>query len=153
MTDAPERPATRGQEQSGRFAPGQSGNPAGRPKGTRHQALVALDAIGAEGAERVLRRVMAMADNGDLKACELILTRLWPPRRSRPVLLELPSMHTAADLIPALGALIAALGSGQISPEEANSVASVLEVHRKAIETIELDTRIAALEGRVTAAS
>ena len=34
------------------FKPGQSGNPRGKPPGTRHAALLVLDAIGAEGAPR-----------------------------------------------------------------------------------------------------
>ena len=49
---------TTGPKQTGRrFAKGTSGNPKGRPRGSRHTALLALDAIGAEGAEDVLRSV------------------------------------------------------------------------------------------------
>ena len=42
-----------------RFKPGQSGNPEGRPAGSRSAALVALDALGEESASDI---VQAMID-------------------------------------------------------------------------------------------
>ena len=44
--------------------------------------------------------------------------------------------------------LAASVGAGDLSPEEAQAVAGVLEVQRKALETAELERRIAALEQR-----
>ena len=43
-------PETAERATGGRFAPGNPGGP-GRPKGTRHKALLALEAIGSEAAE------------------------------------------------------------------------------------------------------
>ena len=54
------------------FAPGRSGNPAGRPKALQ-AALLALDAIGAKAAEDVMRSVVTAAKNGDMRpqtSCE-----------------------------------------------------------------------------------
>src|ERR1035437_3151830 len=88
-----------GDKQRGRpWQPGQSGNPAGKPPGARHAALVALDAIGAEGAEAVLRSVLQAAQGGDVRAADILLRRLWPERKGRPVVLDLPTMKSAADL-------------------------------------------------------
>jgi hypothetical protein len=39
-----------------------------------------------------------------------------------------------------------AVGAGDITPDEGHAMASILEAKRKAIETIELESRIAALE-------
>jgi hypothetical protein len=66
MTGSTTRPETTGQKQRGRWRPGQSGNPAGRPSGRRHAALAALDAIGAEAAAEVMRAVVAAAKEGDM---------------------------------------------------------------------------------------
>lgn len=137
---------TTGRDQAGRFVPGRSGNPAGRPKGARHAALVALDAIGAEGAERVLRKVLDLAEQGDLKAADILLRRLWPERKGRPVNLDLPPVRQAADLPAALGRIAQAVAEGEITPEEAQALASVLEAQRRAIELCELERRVAALE-------
>ena len=157
MADAPEgaaAPFATGRETAaaagrraagGRFAPGNPGGP-GRPKGARHAALAALDAIGTEAAEEVLRRVVEDAKAGDLRAAEILLRRLWPERRGRPVELDLPPVATVADFVAALAAVVKAVASGVLTPEEAQAVCAVLESQRRAIETAELEARVAALE-------
>ena len=42
-------PAKTGAKQEGRFQPDQSGNPPGRPRGSRNGATIALEALGGEG--------------------------------------------------------------------------------------------------------
>jgi hypothetical protein len=39
-------------------------------------------------------------------------------------------------------------GQGELTPEEAASVVAVLEIRRKALETVEIERRVAALEQR-----
>jgi hypothetical protein len=136
----------------GRFAPGNPGGP-GRPRGARHAALAALDAIGAEAAEDVLRAVVDSARGGDLRAAEVLLRRLWPERKGRPIEVALPPVASAADLVPALAAVVAAMGRGELTPEEAQAMCAVLETQRKAIETAELEARVAALEECVPGAA
>jgi hypothetical protein len=137
-----------GPQQRGRFQPGQSGNPSGRPRGSRHAALVTLDAIGIEGAEKVMRKVQEMAEAGDMRAAELLLKRIWPERKGRPVEMELPALNTAADLPKALAVVAAEMAAGNVTPEEAGAVAAVVEAQRRALETEDLAARIAALEAR-----
>jgi hypothetical protein len=134
-----------GRAQAGRFAPGNPGGP-GRPKGARHAALAALDMIGNAAAEAVLRTVVGAAKGGDLRAAEILLRRLWPERKGRPIEFELPAMASAADLVHALAAVAGAMGRGELTAEEAQAVASVLEAQRRAIETAGLEQRVAALE-------
>ncbi|MBI0538959.1 hypothetical protein D9599_25735 [Roseomonas sp. KE2513] len=128
------------------FQPGQSGNPAGRPKGSRHAALLALDAIGQEAAADVLRKVVEDAKGGDLRASEILLRRLWPERKGRPIALDLPPLEKAADVVAGLAVVAAAMASGDLTPDEASAVAGVLEGQRRAIETNDLEARLAALE-------
>jgi hypothetical protein len=130
------------------FRPGQSGNPTGRPPGSRHAALVALDAIGTEGGEDVLRSVVEAAKGGDMRAAEILLRRLWPERKGRPVLLDLPRVQTAGDVSAALAAVTDAVAAGSLSPEEGAAFAGILEAQRRAVETEDLQRRIAALEER-----
>jgi hypothetical protein len=138
-----------GPKQRGRpFVPGQSGNPHGKPKGAKHTALLALDAIGAEGAEAVLRKTVEAAQAGDIRAAEVLLSRVWPARKSRPVEIALPALKTAADLAGAMSTVIAAAAAGTVTLDEAQALAGLLELHRKAIEVADLDARVRALEGR-----
>ncbi len=133
----------RGQrDDRGRF---RSGNP-GRPRGSRHAALVALDHIGEEGAEDVMRAVLDAARGGDMRAADILLRRLWPERKGRPVQFDLPPLVTAADGAQATGAVAAAVASGHLSPEEGQAVAAIVEAHRRAVETVELAERLAQLE-------
>ncbi len=136
-------------KQRGRPWPkGASGNPAGRPPGARHEALKALDAIGSDGAAEVMRAVVDAAKGGDMRAADILLRRLWPERKGRPVTLDLPALTTAAGVADALAAVATAVAAGEVSPEEGQAVAGILETQRRAIETAELEARIAALEAR-----
>jgi hypothetical protein len=51
--------------------------------------------------------------------------------------------------VAALGAVVASLTSGDLTPEEATAVAALIELKRKAIETAELEARLSVLEQRV----
>ena len=141
-------PETTGRQQGGRWPKGVSGNAAGRPRGARHKATLAVEAMLEGEAERLGRKAIDLALAGDTVALRLCLERIAPVRRSRPVEVDLPPVSSAADMLPALSAVIAAMAAGGISPDEAAAVAGVIEVRRRAIETVELEQRICALEGK-----
>ena len=145
-------PETARRAPNGRFVAGGPGGP-GRPRGSRHRALAALDAIGEAGAAEVLQAVLKAAKGGDMRAASILLDRIWPARKGRAVEVALPPVAGAADLVPALAAVVAAMGRGEVTPEEAKAIAGVLEAQRKAVETAELEARVAALEECVPGAS
>ena len=58
----------------------------------------------------------------------------------------MPPVTSAADLVPALAEVVAAMGRGELTPEEAQAICAVVESQRKTIETAELEARVAALE-------
>ena len=97
-------------------------------------------------AEAVLQQVLTAALAGDLRAAEVILARVWAPRKGRPLRIDLPRVASADDLLRASEAIVAAVGEGALTPEEAKDLASVLEVHRAAIATLDLEARLAKLE-------
>ena len=53
----------------------------------------------------MLKRVVLSAKDGDIRAAELLLKRVWPELKGRPLLLDLPPVSTAADIVRALGAI------------------------------------------------
>src|SRR5262249_30676848 len=129
--------------------PGVSGNPAGRLPGTRNRATMAAEALLDGEAEALTRKAVELALEGDTVALRLCLERLRTPRRSRRVTFNLPTIKTAADLLPAFAAVVSAMGAGELAPDEASMIAGVLEAKRKAIETGDLERRLAALEERI----
>lgn len=141
----PNGPETAERAPDGGFTSGNRGGP-GRPKGSRHRAQAALDAIGEAGAAEVLQAVLQAAKGGDMRAASILLDRIWPSRKGRAVEVTLPEVTTATGLVPALAAVIAAMARGELTPDEARAVAGVLEVQRQAIEVATLEARIAAVE-------
>jgi len=130
--------------------PFQPGNP-GKPKGARHKTTLiaeklAIERLMEDDAEGVTRRVIEAAKVGDMTAARLVLERIYPVRKGRPVHLDLPEIETVADLPVALSALLSAMGHGEITPEEAAVVANVIEAKRRTLETVELEQRIVVLE-------
>jgi hypothetical protein len=81
-------------------------------------------------------------------ALRLCLDRIAPPRKGRRVALDLGDVAGAGGLANAMSAVIAAMGRAELSPEEAQSVAAVIDAAGSAYERRELETRIAALEGK-----
>ncbi len=127
---------------------GQSGNPKGRPKGTRNRVtLVALAAM-EEGGEAIARRMVELAKGGDIAAARLVLERLVPPAKERPVSLDMPDTSTAEGISAAQQAILRAVAVGDLLPGEAATLAGVVEARRKSLETLVLEQRIAALEER-----
>ena len=130
------------------WKPGQSGNPSGRPKGSRNRVtLVALAAM-EEGADAIARKVVDLAKEGDISAARLVLERLVPPAKERPIFLSLPDTSSADGVAQAQAAILQAVAAGDLLPGEAATLAGIVESRRKALETQELEARISALEAR-----
>ncbi|MCB1968692.1 MAG: hypothetical protein KDI64_22255, partial [Candidatus Accumulibacter sp.] len=128
------------------WKPGQSGNPKGRPPGSRNRVtLVALAAM-EEGAAAIAKKIVEMAKQGDMSAARLVLERLVPPAKERPIFLDLPDTTSADGVAKAQAAILQAVAIGDLLPGEAATLASIVEARRKAVETLELEARISALE-------
>jgi len=135
-------------KQDSKFKPGQSGNPNGRPQGSRNKATLAMESLMEADAEAITRKCIERAKEGDMAAIRLCMDRLYPPRKDSPVSFELPPMETAADAMQVMGAILMALASGEVTPSEAQAVAGIVETFRRTIETSEMEARIAELEAR-----
>lgn len=135
-------------KQAGQFAPGVSGNPAGKPRGARHKTTLAIEALLEGEHEKLTRKAIEKALEGDTTALRLCLDRIAPPRRDCPIAFELPRIAKAEDAVAASSALLAAVGAGEVTPDEAGRVMSLLTAHKTLVETCELETRIAALEAK-----
>lgn len=132
------------------FKPGQSGNPGGCPTGSRHKATLAVQALLDGEGEALTRKAVEMALAGDTTALRLCLERLCPPRKDSPVNLSgLPKIESAADLPKATAKILETVAKGIITPSEGQALAGLIEGHRKALETAELEARVAAIENNL----
>ena len=135
------------EKQRGRsFKAGQSGNPAGRPKGSRNKATLAAEDLLEGELEAIIRKLLEKAKGGDSTALRLCLDRLMPRRRDRAVTFELGPIKSLADAAAASSSVLAACADGSLSPDEATKVMSLITSHTSVLELTELETRLAALE-------
>ena len=102
----------------------------------------------SEDLADIVRAVSDAAKGGDMQAAKIILDRLAPVRRGRPVQFTAPGGGDAKGLAEALDNVVSAIATGDMTPEEGAAVATVLEARRKIIETMEIEARLTALDKR-----
>lgn len=128
------------------FRPGQSGNPAGRPKGivdSRHRLRAALE----PHADELLKQAIEIAKAGDGQMLQFLLGRALPAIKpeSAPVRVELPADGSLADRAEAV---VNAAAAGTLPTSAAAELIAAIGALAKVRETDELAARIAALEER-----
>ena len=128
-----------------RFAKGNQFS-TGRQLGSRNKATLELDGLAAHGTGKLIDVLQRLAEDGNVHAASILLARTWPRRRSRPVTLDLPAVETPAGLVQAQAALVAAMSRGEVTPDEAAAISSVLETQRRALETHDHERRLQELE-------
>ncbi|WP_046080104.1 DUF5681 domain-containing protein [Halomonas sp. HG01] len=124
----------------GRFKPGQSGNPSGRPaRAAELRRLMDGD------AEAVAAKVLEAAKNGDLRAAELVLARCAPVHRptQQPVTFELDRDKPLADQGRDV---MAAIAAGDLAPDQGRSLLDALAALAKVTEIDEIQRRLSELE-------
>ena len=139
---------TVGKQRGKPFVKGQSGNPNGRPEGSRNKATILAQALFDGQAEELIQKCIQMALEGDSTAMRLCIERLVPPRKDRPVNLDLPKMECVEDTVNAMAVISSGVGDGELTPSEGQVLSGMVENYRKAIETTELEERISNLEKR-----
>jgi hypothetical protein len=128
------------------FQKGKSGNPAGKPRGCRSKATLLVEALLDGEAEQITRKAIALALGGDVVALRLVLERIVPPRRDRPVQFALPPLQTAADACKAVAAITSAIASGHLTPSEGSEFVAIVDSYVRAVEAAELEVRVRQLE-------
>ena len=146
-TDSDRVPSDPSRTADGRFAKGNPGGP-GRPPKPAMAAVAALDELGVEAARELMGVVMEQARGGNLKAIEMVLARIWPARRGRPVQIDAPPVRACTDLMSAHGAVVDAVLAGDVSAAEGAQVSAVLETQRRIVSDVELERLIEELEER-----
>lgn len=130
-------------DERGKFLPGQSGNPAGRPRGAgaRAEARRLLE----EGAADAVRKAVAMAKRGDRAMLRLVVERTVP-RAGR---MAEQGAEGGGSLLERVQDLVRGVAEGRISLEEAKERGKLLELERRTLETSELAERLEQIEAEL----
>lgn len=130
----------------GRFT---KGNP-GKPRGARSQTTLAIESLLGKEATKLTRKAIKSALDGDGTALKLCMERIAPVRRGRVVTVEsFPKVSSAADVPGAISALLQAVAKGELTTDEAESIASLCSRYVNALEAVEHEARLKALEDKL----
>jgi hypothetical protein len=116
------------------FEKGQSGNPLGRPPGSRNKATIIAETLLQGEVEELTRVAIERAKAGDMAALRMCLDRAAPPSKRRPIAVELPSLTSAADAASALAAITAAVAVGELTPAEGGELFRLVEGYARMFE-------------------
>ncbi|MHB1527776.1 MAG: DUF5681 domain-containing protein [Candidatus Dormibacteria bacterium] len=116
-------PAT--SKQTHGFQPGTSGNPSGRPRGSRNKATLAAETLLEGEAEALTRKAVELALQGDAVALRLCIERVYPAPKTRKLALDLPA-DVLADPSSAVAMIQRAVLAGEIDPDTGSKVLDVL---------------------------
>ena len=126
------------------FKKGQSGNPAGKPKGAlsrRTRLALQLE----EHMPGLLAKVVDLALKGDTQALKICIDRGLPAKKVIDELVDLgkPLDGTAAEQ----GRIVLqAVGEGRITPDQAATLMTSIAAQARVVEIDELERRLQALE-------
>lgn len=126
------------------WAPGQSGNPRGRPAGSRNRKNVIAGELAKEGSA-VARVVMDAALGGDMQACNMVLQRLSPPLRARAEKVTF-ELSRDAPLATQAQQVLASVAEGQLDAETGKLLIDCIQSVAGIRAVDELEARLIALE-------
>ncbi len=125
------------------FKPGQSGNPAGRPRSAGRIAEL-REKLGTD-IDAVIGEVVRQAKAGDLTAARIVIERLIPA--AKPVVIGDPPLSMpAGDASEKAAAVAQAVAAGDMQPDRAAAVLGAIRAAHDLGEAEELRKRVERLE-------
>jgi Family of unknown function (DUF5681) len=118
---------------TGQFARGVSGNPAGRPVGSRNKSTIFLEQLLQDHQNALVQKMIELALKGDTTALRLCIDRLYPAPKERRIDLPLPEVRTAEEATAALSTVLTAIGEGEITPGEGAFLAEIVETQERLV--------------------
>jgi hypothetical protein len=128
----------------GGFRPGVSGNPAGRPKGSKNRKTQLAEELQKDGSD-LARVIKEAALAGDTSAMNLWAQRLEPPLRARAAAVEFEldpdkPLHEQAQQV------LTAVSEGRVDPESGRMLIDCIQSVAGIRAVDELEARLVALE-------
>lgn len=135
-------------DKRGRFRPGTSGNPRGRPPGRPDVRTQLSRAMLADAAE-VVATVLEQAKEGDLQAASPVMARVLPSLKAQAERVEF-DFDASAPVPEQIEQVLAAVAGGRLAPDVGQSIIASLGALSDARAVADLEQRIAELEEKET---
>jgi hypothetical protein len=124
------------------FEKGQSGNPAGRPPGSRNKATILAEAMFQGEAEAIIRMAIDKAKEGDITAIRLCLERVFPRLRDRATVFDLPPITGAPGALAALTTIVAGVRGGDLTAAEGSDLSKLVDHYLRALEAKDFEQQL-----------
>jgi ribosomal protein L17 len=131
------------------FKKGQSGNPAGKPPGSRNKATLLIEKLLDDDAKEIAEKAIELAKSGDSTALRLCLDRIAPARKDRHIAFKLPKLEKPEHAIAAAAAIVEAVASAELTPSEAAEMMKLVEGYTRILGAEDHEQRLRALEGQL----
>jgi len=106
----------------------------------------------AENLDDVFKAILEVGTKDkDTAALSLLVNRAVPIRRGATVTFTARTLTTPHDCAAAFGDLLAAIGKGELTPDEGNQIGALIERRANLFHTVELQDEIAALKAQMLA--
>ncbi len=126
------------------FEKGTSGNPAGKPRGSRNVATRAAESLLDGESEALTRKAIEMALAGDISALRLCFDRILPPRRQRPLQFDMPTLETNDDAMEGIARISEGVAAGELSESEAKVLTDLVSNFTKLLSHTKKEGRASA---------
>jgi hypothetical protein len=135
----------------GRFAPGQSGNPRGRPVGARNRITTEVEQVILAELPAIAQKLVERAKDGHTPAGIALLRTIVGAARERsvPIRFGLPELNTPADAVEAMRAIARGIADGELTGDDARALTLAVNGFTKATESHDHSTRLAAIEDQL----
>ena len=128
------------------FQKGQSGNPAGRPRGSFSPTAMLAEQMLTGDAEGIIRKTIDKAKDGNGAALRICWERIAPLPKKEPVGCDLPPLLEVSDAASFVAALITAVACGDLVAREGSEIAKLADTYLRTVETTDFEVRLIKLE-------
>ena len=103
-------------------------------EGHRYHNVMTTEALYNEHAPQLAKIMINAALGGDIAALKICMDKVLANAKDRPTRVSVPKIETSADAIEALKTIAHDMTSGNITPNEAKEMATIIEMLREGIK-------------------
>lgn len=108
-----------------------------------------MNAKTVAAAEEITDALINHAIAGDMNAAAILVNRIWPARPGSMILFKFPKINSPADLGPAVDCIIDHVANAQLSLEEGNRLAALVQHRAEAFERAEISGELERMRARL----
>ncbi|MCO6413524.1 MAG: hypothetical protein J5I92_12370 [Thiogranum sp.] len=130
------------------WLPGQSGNPSGRPRGSKNKRSMVAQELEKNGSA-IVRKLIEAALAGDVQALNIALQRIMPPLKARSEKVQF-ALDADAPLTQQARQVMQAVAEGVIDPDTGKMLIDSIGAFAALKGVDELEERLNKLENRMS---